>query len=131
MDLSVGEYASALGLVYAATCAKVRGDEFTTRFPQEKQPRRTLVEEVEALRLMLKVADEMAAAKPSNITADDTAKWGPVLKTLAEIDREGLLEAFALLERADPELAKDYAPYRAAHRDQLIRFIRVYWCGRG
>ena len=69
-------------------------------------------------------------SKSSEITADDTAKWGPVLKTLAAIDRDGLLEPFALLERADSELAKDYAPYRAAHRDQLIRFIRVYWCNR-
>ncbi len=130
MDPSVGEYGSALGLAYAVACANVRVEEFKTRFPQEKQPRRTLVEEVEGLRLMLNVAGEMTAAKPPKVTADDVAKWAPVLKTLAAIDHDGLLEPFALLERADQELAKDYVPYRAAHRDQLIRFIRIYWCGR-
>jgi tetratricopeptide (TPR) repeat protein len=130
MDPSAGEYGSALGLAYAVACANVRVEQFATRFPQEKQPRRTLVEEVEALRAMLKVSEQLNAAKPSKISADDLAKWGPVLKTLAAIDRDGLLEPFALLERADSEMAKDYAPYRAAHRDQLIRFIRVYWCNR-
>jgi hypothetical protein len=130
IDPSVGKYASGLGLAYAAACARLRVEEFATRFPQEKQPRRTLIEEVEGLRLMLKVADELAEAQSSAITADDTAQWGPALKTLAAIDRDGLLEPFALLERADQELAKDYVPFRAAHRDQLIRFIRTYWCHR-
>lgn len=130
IDPSAGEYGSALGLAYAVACANVRGEQFATRFPQEKEPRRTLVEEVEGLRTMLRVAEGMTEAKSPKISADDLAKWGPVLKTLAEIDHDGLLEPFALLERADPELAKDYAPYRAAHRDKLIRFIRIYWCNR-
>ena len=130
LDPSAGLYGGGLGLAYAAACIKVRVEEFASRFPQEKQPRRTLVEEVEGLRTMLKVAEELAESKSPDITADDITKWAPVLKTLAEIDRDGLLEPFVLLERADPELAKDYAPYRTAHREQLIRFIRVYWCGR-
>jgi hypothetical protein len=45
------------------------------------------------------------------------------------MDHDGLLEAFALLERADGELAQDFSAYRLAHREQLARFIRVYWCG--
>jgi len=130
MDPSAGEYGSALGLAYAIACANVRVEQFATRFPQEKQPRRTLIEEVEGLRTMLQVSKGMTEAKSPKITADDLAEWGPVLKTLAAIDHDGLLEPFALLERADPELAKDYAPYRAAHRDKLIRFIRTYWCNR-
>ena len=130
IDPSAGEYGSALGMAYAVACANVRVEQFATRFPKEKRPRRTLVEEVEGLRTMLQVAQGMTEAKSPQISVDDLAKWGPVLKTLAEIDHDGLLEPFALLERADPELAKDYAPYRAAHRDKLIRFIRTYWCNR-
>jgi tetratricopeptide (TPR) repeat protein len=130
IDPSAGEYGSALGMAYAVACANVRGEQFATRFPQEKEPRRTLVEEVEGLRTMLQVSQGMTEAKSPKISADDLARWGPVLKTLAEIEHDGLLEPFALLERPDPELAKDYAPYRAAHRDKLIRFIRAYWCNR-
>ncbi|HTZ20836.1 MAG TPA: tetratricopeptide repeat protein [Opitutaceae bacterium] len=130
MDPSAGECGNVLGLAYAVACANVRVEQFATRFPQEKQPRRTLVEEVEGLRTMLSVYEGMTEEKSPKITADDLAKWGPALKILAAIDHDGLLEPFALLERADPELAKDYAPYRAAHRDKLIRFVRVYWCSR-
>jgi tetratricopeptide (TPR) repeat protein len=130
IDPSAGQYGSALGMAYAVACANVRVEQFSTRFPKENRPRRTLVEEVEGLRTMLHVSQEMTEAKSPQISADDLARWGPVLKTLAEIDHDGLLEPFALLERADPELAKDYAPYRAAHRDKLIRFIRTYWCSR-
>jgi tetratricopeptide (TPR) repeat protein len=130
MDPSAGEYGSALGLAYAVACANVRVEQFATRFPEEKQPRRTLVEEVEGLRTMLRVSAELKEAKSSKITDSDLAKWGPALKALAAIDHDGLLEPFALLERTDPALAKDYAPYRAAHRDKLIQFIRTYWCSR-
>jgi len=42
---------------------------------------------------------------------------------LAKIDQAGLIEPFALLNRADGEIAQDYAPYRAAHSDTLYRYF--------
>jgi hypothetical protein len=70
----------------------------------------------------------MAGTKSDGTKPEDVARWQPALATLAEIEKDGLLEAYALFQRADQELAQDYVAYRAAHRDQLVRFIRRYWC---
>jgi len=47
----------------------------------------------------------------------------PALLQLIQIDKAGFLEPFALLNRADSEIALDYEPYRAAHRDVLYRYF--------
>jgi hypothetical protein len=78
---------------------------------------------------MLQVARELAEAKPPKHTVAEVARWQPALDILNQLQHDDLLEAFALLERADQELVQDYAAYRAAHREKLVRFIRVYWCG--
>ena len=124
-----GGYAWALASAWAAACSKFRAEDFARQFPGEKEPRRSLPEEVTGLSTMLQVAREMAAAKEGRTTPDQIAQWQPALDLLAEIQKAGLLEAFVLLERADNNIARDYAAYRAAHRDELRRYIRVYWCG--
>jgi hypothetical protein len=58
------------------------------------------------------------ALKQPDVTAID-----PSLAALVKIDQAGLIEPFALLNRADGEIAQDYAPYRAAHRDTLYRYF--------
>jgi tetratricopeptide (TPR) repeat protein len=85
---------------------------FKQQFPSESQYRRTLSEEVDALRLMV------LALKQPNITAID-----PSLAALIKVDQAGFVEPFALLNRADKEIALDYAPYRTAHRDMLYRYF--------
>ncbi|MGA2857149.1 MAG: hypothetical protein ABSE40_09775 [Candidatus Sulfotelmatobacter sp.] len=85
---------------------------FRQQFPSELQYRRTLSEEVDGLRLMV------LALKQPDVTAID-----PSLAALVKIDQAGLIEPFALLNRADGEIAQDYAPYRAAHRDTLYRYF--------
>jgi len=122
-------YAGALALGYAAACLKVRTDEFARRYPAEKLARRSLAEEVAGLRSMLQIAQELAGGKSDPPAPADVARWKPSLATLAEIDKAGLLEAFVLLDRADGDLAIDYAAYRAAHRDELRRYLHIYWCG--
>ena len=37
------------------------------------------------------------------------------------IDQAGFIEPFALLNRADNEIAQDYVTYRTANRDQIFR----------
>ena len=121
-------YTAVLNLSYAAACAKFRTEDFGRLYPNETKPRRSLPEEVDGLRGLLQVAGNLGAdsdkAKP-----EDVARWRSALETLGRIQDEGLLEAFALLERPDQDLARDYASYREAHRDKLVRFIRIFWCG--
>jgi tetratricopeptide (TPR) repeat protein len=85
---------------------------FKQQFPGESQYRHTLSEEIDGLRLMV-----LALSQP-NITKID-----PSLAALVKIDQAGFLEPFALLNRADKEIAQDYIAYRAAHRDTLYRYF--------
>jgi len=76
-----------------------------------------LKEEAEALDTMVKVlAPEAGSQKKAE-------KLDPALLALIQIDREGLLEPFVLLNRADRQIALDYPSYRAAHRDKLYRYV--------
>ena len=42
---------------------------------------------------------------------------------LSQIDKDGFLEPFALLNRADKKIARDYAASRDAHRDTTYRYF--------
>ena len=69
---------------------------------------------------MVKVlAPEAAAQKKAE-------KLDPSLLALIQIDHEGLLEPFVLLNRADREIALDFPAYRAANRDKLYRYVDKY-----
>ncbi|MCH7688290.1 MAG: hypothetical protein IH899_16670 [Planctomycetes bacterium] len=43
----------------------------------------------------------------------------PSLKTLLELHKDGLLEAYVLISRADKGMVQDYETYRNEHRDKL------------
>ena len=98
----------------ATACAKLRTDEFSRLFPKEDKPRRSLPEEVAGLRALGNMAEAMATTESAGTKPENAAKWGPALTTLADLDRDGLLEPYALFQRADQELAQDYVAYRAA-----------------
>jgi tetratricopeptide (TPR) repeat protein len=83
---------------------------------ENARKKRTLAEEVDALRQMTAVRTE-------------DPKWKPRLEVLESLDLEGLLEAFALMDRADDGLSEAYPAYRAEHRAELRRYLRRYWCG--
>ena len=74
-------------------------------------------EEADALHLMVAVLKEQKDFEKKKGTLD------PALQQLVKIDEAGFLEPFALLNRADGEIAQDYDPYRAAHRDMLYRYF--------
>ncbi|HST09766.1 MAG TPA: hypothetical protein VLL05_05285 [Terriglobales bacterium] len=103
---------------------KVRQDwrtqKFKQQFPNEPAYRRTLKEEAEALDAMV------AILAPDAASLKKAEKLDPSLLALIRIDHEGLLEPFVLLNRADPEIAKDYSAYRAAHRDKLYQYMDKY-----
>lgn len=98
---------------YAISRAAWRGDTFKKEFPNEPQYRHTMREEADALHMMVTVL-----ARPEN-----SAKLDPSLAALIKIDQAGFLEPFALLNRADKDIAQDYPPYRHAHRDVLYRYF--------
>ncbi|HZS99476.1 MAG TPA: hypothetical protein VFA40_22005, partial [Terriglobales bacterium] len=82
--------------------------------------RRSLKEEAEALDAMV------AVLAPDAASLKKAEKLDPALLALIQIDHEGLLEPYVLLNRADPEIAKDYPAYRAAHRDKLYQYVDKY-----
>jgi len=63
---------------------------------------------------------------PEAASQKKAEKLDPALLALIQIDHEGLLEPYVLLNRADPEIAKDYPAYRAVHRDTLYQYMDKY-----
>jgi hypothetical protein len=79
-----------------------------------------LKEEAEALDAMV------AVLAPDAASLKKAEKMDASLLALVQIDHDGLLEPFVLLNRADPEIAKDYPAYRASHRDKLYEYMDKY-----
>lgn len=104
-------------LTYAMGRASWRTEKFRQEFPNEPKYRRTMREEADALHLMVNVLKEQKDFEKKKASLD------PALQQLVRIDEIGLLEPFTLLNRADGEIAQDYGPYRAAHRDTLYRYF--------
>jgi len=102
---------------YALARAGWHGDQFKKEFPKEPQYRRTMREEADSLHLMVTVMlEQKDYEKKKN-------KLDPSLLQLVQIDQAGFLEPFVLLNRAEKEIAQDYAPYRTVHRDILYRYL--------
>jgi tetratricopeptide (TPR) repeat protein len=105
---------------YEKVRQKWKDAKFKKQFPNEPAYRRTLKEEAEALDAMV------AVLAPDAASLKKAEKLDPALLALIQIDHEGLLEPFVLLNRADPEIAKDYPAYRGAHRDKLYQYLDKY-----
>jgi tetratricopeptide (TPR) repeat protein len=106
-------------LVYEITCANWKQDLFAKAFPEEKAYRHSLPEEAAALRMV-------AESVSRDLNAGKIQSLDPSLATLIKLNDEGLLEAYILLSRADQGIARDFAGYRKAHRDQLRRYLDEY-----
>lgn len=111
---------TAAWLIYSGTRLTWQNEKFKKEFPDETVYRRSLKEEAEALDTMVSVIAEDAKSKKKAKNMD------PSLLALAQLDHAGLLEPFVLFNRADAGIAKDYAAYRAAHRDVLRRYLNEY-----
>jgi len=112
-------------VIYPMSRALWRGEQFKKEFPNEKSYRHTLREEVEALGTVADAVSE-DGKKPRK-----SKKLDPALLTLLNLRDQGLLEAFVLLSRPDEGIVKDYAAYRAAHRDKLVRYISEWLISTG
>ena len=117
IDLNAADPEAAGWAAYTRTRALWQKERFKKAFPNEPSYRRSLKEEAEALDAMVNVlAPDAASLKKAE-------KLDPALLALIQIDHEGLLDAFVLLNRADREIKTDYPPYRDAHHDKLYRYV--------
>jgi hypothetical protein len=66
----------------------------------------------------------MLIAVGTEVQKKGHAKEGnPDLTALEKIEKAGLLEPFALLNRADNGIAKDYEGYRTANREKIRKYL--------
>ncbi|HEV7220320.1 MAG TPA: hypothetical protein VGN39_15725, partial [Terriglobales bacterium] len=122
LDTSLGkDDPNALAwMTYGFGRASWHGDKFKNEFPNEPQYRRTLREEADSLNLMITVLKEQKDY-PNNLKRLD-----PTLQALIKIQEAGFIEPFVLLNRADPEIAKDYESYRALHRENIRGYLDTF-----
>jgi tetratricopeptide (TPR) repeat protein len=108
---------SSAWLMYSMNAALWHGDKFKQTFPNEKQYRHSLAEQVDSLKLLL------AGVKEQKIKESD---YTPTIRTLLALEKDNMLECWVLLDNPDQGVAQDYVAYRKAHRDLLHAYIETY-----
>ncbi len=105
---------------YTNTRSDWQKTKFAKTFPAEKTYRHSLQEEAEALRSVVKMANDLKGkSKTTN----------PQFETLAKLDKEGLLEAFILMAMPDEGIAQDHPAYLKQNRDKLRQYVIKYVIG--
>ncbi len=107
----------SLALVYSMGSALWQGEKFKKQYPNEKVYRHSLAEEVDSIQTMLAVAGE-GKIKPDKLSTST--------KLLMELEKNGMLECWILLDDADQGIAQDYVAYRKDHRELLAKYIAQY-----
>jgi tetratricopeptide (TPR) repeat protein len=94
---------------------------FSEVFPNEKKYRHSLREEYESLSMAVEsVQNQLKEGKLKESSLDVS------IANLLKLHREGLIEAYVLLAKADEGIASDYAEYRKNNRDKLRRYLNEY-----
>ena len=114
---TLGNPASSGWLMYSMTSTVWQESEFKKHYPDEKQYRHSLAEEVSGLQGVLEVLKEQKIPDK---------KLDPTLKALVALGKDGMLECWILLDHPDQGIAQDYVAYRATHRDLLHAYIAKY-----
>lgn len=101
---------------YTVTRAAWRQGLFARTYPAEKEYRHSLAEEGAALSA---VADAVGRTKAKHLD--------PQLMNILLLRTDGLLESWVLLSGGrDDGIARDYAPYRAAHHLEMRAYLDKY-----
>jgi tetratricopeptide (TPR) repeat protein len=100
-------------LAYLAVREAWKKEKFARNNPKETGYRRSLPEEVEALR------SAVAAAKEQKARNKD-------IELVEKMDGEGVLEAFVLLSHSNDEIAKDHPEYLKNNRPKLRQYVANY-----
>ena len=87
-------------------------------FPNEKEYRHSLREEVAALKMVTDVVAESIKEKKVKANGLDIS-----VANLIKLQQADLLEPFILFVQADKGIAQDYAEYRKKNRDKLRKYL--------
>jgi tetratricopeptide (TPR) repeat protein len=112
---------SAMWMLYHTTRSLWIKEKFAKEFPDEKDYRHSLHEEVEALGVVARIISE--SVKNGKMKEKDL---DPSIANLLKIHNAGLLEAYVLLAKPDAGIARDYVEYRKNNRDKLRRYLSEY-----
>lgn len=102
--------------IYTLSKALWHGELFQKEFPNEKEYRHSLAEEMDGFQKVVSQIREKQKKK-------EIKQLDPALASLMKLSDEGLLEAFVLISHADPGISKDYEAYRDLHRDKIGQYI--------
>jgi tetratricopeptide (TPR) repeat protein len=119
--IGIGSDANPMLIIYTAARGRWLEVERAKYFPADAAPRHSLPEECYGLRFLAEVSEGKSTDDPK------TKSFAPSIATLKSLDRDGLLEAFVLLDRPTQGIAEDYMSYRLAHRAELVRYISTRW----
>ncbi len=104
---------------YSMSKASWHTERFQKEFPNERQYRHSLAEEVDGYQMaIIQVREGLKSKK--------IKKLNPALADLLKISDEGLLEPFVLISKPDAGIAVDYPSYRDAHRDKVTQYINEW-----
>ena len=98
------------------------GGKFKQYFPGETSYRHSLAEETEALTAEIKVLEKLKG----DIETVELVTEDQSLRLLLQLSQAGVLEPYVLLRLGDEGIAKDYATYRAEHRDKLEEYLQKF-----
>jgi Flp pilus assembly protein TadD len=98
------------------------GGEFQKHFPEERQYRHSLPEEVEALTA---AADGFLRRKREGAVRSD-----PSLDLLLQLSQTGLIPPYVLFSLGDPGIARDYDGFRAKNREKLEEYLDKFVVAR-
>lgn len=107
-------------LTYSMERAIWHNDRFKQQFPNEKEYRHSLAEEVDCYQVVVSVVRELLQKK------NEIKQLDPALASLVKLADDGLLEPFVLISKADAGIAVDYPAFRDAHRDLVTRYIEKW-----
>jgi len=102
--------------VYTLSKAVWHGERFQKEFPNEKEYRHSLAEEMDGFQMVVSQVKEKLKKK-------EIKQLDPALASLVKISDEGLLESFIVISRPDEGIIKDYPAYRDLHRDKIVQYI--------
>jgi len=105
--------------IYSLSKANWHGERFKKEFPNEKDYRHTLAEEVDGYQLVVgQVRNGLKSKKIKNLD--------PALASLVKLSDQGLLEPFVLISKADAGIAQDYPAYRNSSREKVTQYINEW-----
>ncbi|MBI2681654.1 MAG: tetratricopeptide repeat protein [Acidobacteriales bacterium] len=124
ITLSTADDGSMGWIGYAGTRAAWEKEKFKATFPEEMAYRHSLVEEADALRSVIRLAESTAKDKKKG------PNYTPQLQLLKRLIDEGMLEAWILIFNADNGISQDYDAYRQKNRPLLKAFLVKYVVGK-